>query len=220
MGPRSLYPLLLAFLPQEAKDDEEGFRSLFDGKDLREWQIHAVEKREGVSPGEPITVTIPFGVEEGELVCRGGPKGLLYTTEKHRDFTFRFEWRYEKPLGVLKDETRFEGDSGVLLFVNEPDKVWPKSLAVEGSFREAGAIRSMGIKATVKDDAAARKKARRPLAEWNATEIEVKGDKVAVKLNGAVVGLASGVKAEAGHIAFQNEGHPIHWRNIRIREEK
>ncbi|MCI0589615.1 MAG: DUF1080 domain-containing protein [Planctomycetes bacterium] len=212
----------LSLLPAQESQPavEEGFVLLFDGKGLQSWQMYATEKREGVPLGGRITVKIPFGVEEGNLVCRGGPEGILYTERAFRDFTFRFEWKYDKPLGLVKDESKWPGDSGVLLFVNEFDRVRPKSLAVEGSFREVGAIKPMGIKAAAKNDAEARKKARKPLAEWNETEIEVKGDKVTVRLNGTVVATATGLKTEPGRIALQNEGYEIRWRNLRIREEK
>ncbi len=211
----------LSLLPAQESQPavEEGFESLLQGAHLQGWVTHA--KKDNVDPsGGRITIVIPFGVEEGAIVCRGKGDGMLYTERKFRDFTLRFEWKYDKPLGLVKDESKFPGDSGVLLFVNETDKIWPKSLAVEGSFREVGAIKSMGIKATAKSDADARKKARKPLAEWNEMEIAVKGDKVTVLLNGTVVATATGLKAEAGHIAFQDEGHEIRWRNIRIREEK
>lgn len=215
--PLALLALLRA---QESRPAlEEGFESPFNGKDLIGWIGHYqfVSDR---SLEEIARADRDFRVEDGEIACSGMGKGWLGPAKVFRHFTLRFEWRYQRPLGLVKDESKFPGDSGVLLFVNETDKIWPKSLAVEGSFREVGAIKPMGITAAVKNDADARRKARKPLAEWNETEIAVKGDKVTVRLNGTVVATASGLTAKAGYIAFQDEGDKLRWRNVRIREEK
>jgi hypothetical protein len=62
-----------------AKEQEEGFVSLFDGKSFAGWQVN--EK----TPES-------WKVENGLLVLTGG-RSHLFTKEKFDDFVVRFEWR-------------------------------------------------------------------------------------------------------------------------------
>jgi hypothetical protein len=56
--------------------DESGFRPLFNGKDLEGWQ--------GAVDG--------YFVENGELICKQGSGGVLFTTEEFGDFEARLEF--------------------------------------------------------------------------------------------------------------------------------
>jgi hypothetical protein len=202
---------LLIALAQPAAGAEEGFKPLFNGKDLTGFKFFFDKKDHDPA--------MTFWARDGVLGCTGAPVGYLYTEKSFKDFTLRFDWRYVRPDG-LADEAGFEGNSGYLLWVTE-HKLWPRSLEVQGMNRDAGGILPIprSVKVEFKTDAEARLKARKPVGEWNSMEIDARGGKVLVRLNGALISTVSQHEyQDAGAIAFQSEGAPIQWRNIRIKE--
>jgi hypothetical protein len=195
---------------------EEGFTPLFNGKDLDGWKFHLKKKDH-----DPSTT---FKVEGGTVVCTGKPYGYMYTEGSYLNFTLRFDWRYKKPEG-LEDESKFKGNSGYLLFVTQHDEVlgvWPTSLECQGMFADVGTIIPIGKKsAKFTYDREARNKAVKPLGEWNSYEIAAKDGTVTISINGTeVTKVTEHAYAAKGSIGFQSEGAEIHWKNIRIKEEK
>ena len=72
----------LALVPMLASRgaDEEGFKPIFNGKDLTGWKF--LEKR-----GDG------YAVENGLLVCPAGGGGNLFTEKEYANFILRFESR-------------------------------------------------------------------------------------------------------------------------------
>jgi hypothetical protein len=69
-------------------------------------------------------------------------------------------------------------------------------------------------------DDAARVRARKPAGQWNAVQIVSKDGQVWTYLNGALIThVTKHAFTKAGYIGFQVECGPVHWRNIRIRED-
>ena len=68
----------------------------------------------------PKSVTI----QDGEIRVTGRPDGYFATRESYKNYVLRFEWKYERPEG-LTSEAAFQGNSGLLLHIAEPHKVWP-----------------------------------------------------------------------------------------------
>lgn len=211
-------------LPAEAgQDDDQGFERVFNGKDFTGIKFCLGKADQG--PGKT------FRVEEGAIVCSGRPAGYWYTEKSYKNFTLRFEYRYavpapeklrddeKKPDGTV-DDNRWRGNSGYLLFMQE-QKVWPKSLEIQGMNRDVlGIINISGFKGKKTfEDGEARRKVRKPLGEWNTVEIVSKGRTVNSYLNGALISTVKEVEDVAGPIGFQSEGSEIHWRNIRIKTE-
>ena len=56
------------------------------------------------------------------------------------------------------------------------------------------------------------------VGEWQQLEIEAKGDRITVKLNGELVTEAENIVNATGHLGFQSETGTIEYRNLRIRE--
>jgi len=66
----------------------------------------------------------------------------------------------------------------------------------------------------------ARKRAVRPVGDWNTVEIVSKDGQVRNYLNGTLVSTVSQHDyKDPGYIGFQSEDGKISWRNIRIKEE-
>jgi hypothetical protein len=150
-------------------------------------------------------------VQEGEdpvLVCTGVPYGYLRTTQQYDDFEMELEWRFPK------DEN---GNSGILLYTSEEDKVWPDSIQVQLHQPVAGSIFPS---ADARSDNEIRdvRNVARPINQWNVCRISSSGGAITVDINGKKVGEVTGCRPNRGWIALQSEGAEVHFRRIRIRE--
>ena len=192
---------------------EEGWTTLFNGKDLDGWQFHLGKEGAG-NQGT-------FTVKDGVLICSGKPSGYMFTPKSYRNFTLRFELAFKRPAGLTNDAA-FRGNSGCLIHVGATNAlgVWPRSVEVQGMNRQLGLILPIprNLKCTKTFDADASAKARKPVGEFNHVEVAVKGGDMVIKLNGTVVSTVSDCELTEGPIGFQSEGAETYWKNIRIRE--
>jgi hypothetical protein len=132
----------------------------------------------------------------------------------------RFDYRHIRPPDLDPDDEYFDGNSGYLLFITD-HRVWPRGIEIQGN--NEGILSAGGLDAAIKksDDDDARKKAHRPVGDWNSVEIVSKAGQVRSYLNGLLISTVTEHPfKEPGHIAFQSEGALLHWRNIRIKEEE
>jgi hypothetical protein len=203
MSPRFFLGLVAlavgAALVSNAGAADDDFVKVFNGKDLTGLKI------------VPATATETFKVEDGVLKVSGKPNGYFYTDKSYKNFVLRFEWRYPERAG----------NSGLLVYIQPPHRVYPKCIEVQGAYGSHGSIFAIGgAKGKFKDDGAARKKALKNHKEWNLTEVISMDGKLTAKINGMQVceGQAEGL-AE-GPLGWQSEGAPIEFRNIVIKELK
>lgn len=180
----------------------EGFTALFNGKDLTGW---------GTRDGKPATAqqVAEWKVEDG-IIKYTGKDGDLWTTKSYKDFVLMVEWKMDKP-----------ADSGI--YVRGSSKcqanIWDNKL---GSGEVYGYRTDAKMPEEVRKAATPSKKADKPLGEWNAFVITVKGDRMTVELNGEkVIDNLQMVGCPAdGPIALQNHGQPLDFKNIYIKELK
>src|SRR3954452_529114 len=109
----------------EDKKEDDGFTSLFNGKDLTGWQF--------TLPGGADAAKT-FTVQDGIIVVTGKPNGYFYTDKGFKNYVLRFDWRYKRPEG-LTDDNKFGGNSGCLVHIQPPHKIWPKCVEVQGMNR-------------------------------------------------------------------------------------
>jgi hydroxypyruvate isomerase len=199
-------------------DAPTAWRSLFNGTSLAGWR--------GLSSGTP-----PAGwVARDGALHREGPGGDILTADQFGSFELRLEWRISGG-----------GNSGIMFRVVTDRKTTyetgPELQVLDNSRHEdnkdpltvAGAC--YGLYPPVRD-------ATRPVGEWNEVVIIARGPHVEYWLNGVQVvryeigsadwearvkaskfGAMPGFgRARRGHIALQDHGDPVWYRNIRIRE--
>ncbi len=162
---------------------------------------------------------------DGVLICKGTPKGYIYTLEKQTDFVLRLQWRW--PAG------KKPGRGGVLIRTTGKHKIWPKSLEAQINVPQAGEFwgldgfslsgpterttnlthEQFGKLTNVKRKTA---DVERPAGEWNQYEIIAKGPVVTLKINGQVVNTATRCEVEPGWICLTAEGDEIHFRKIQL----
>jgi len=195
---------LLLLAATAAAEDAAPPIPLFNGKDLSGW-THCLKG------GAAMADT--WQVVDGVLQCSGEPSGYIRTTEKHRDYKLTVEWRWPGK----------GGNNGVLVHVQEPDAVWPKSLEAQGQDGNAGDIWVIGgadfrehqgvLGRRVKKQEASSEK---PLGEWNTYTIIAKGDTLRLYVNGVLQNVATQCTVTEGYIALQSEGRAIEYRRVEL----
>jgi hypothetical protein len=197
----------------------EGFKDLFNGKDMSGFKYILQGKGKAVAGDNPLEApTKTWRVEGGVIICTGRPNGYFYTDKSYKNYVVRYDWKYKRPEG-LKDDEKFGGNSGLLVHIEGGHKVWPKCVEVQGMNREHGRIFAiMGGKGDFKKfDAAALKSARRPVGEWNTTEVTVQDGMITSKVNGTQIDSGKTTNLTEGPFGLQSEGAEIHFKNIKVK---
>lgn len=219
----SLIALLVGMTALSAPEAsaETGWRPLFNGKDLSGWRGYKTE----VPPGR-------WRVQNGALVLgTEGTPGDLVTIEQFGDFDLEFEWKIAPG-----------GNSGVFYFVQEDSAarhVWSTGaeMQVLDDEKHADGKLPSHRAGALYDLIAPSKAAARPPGSWNSARITVRNGRIEHWLNGTMVvstqwgdqqwnDLVAGSKFKAmpgfakltrGHLALQDHGDQVAFRNIRVR---
>ncbi|WP_437188366.1 3-keto-disaccharide hydrolase [Planctomicrobium sp. SH668] len=142
------------------------------------------------------------------LVCRGQPHGYLKTNTKYQNFHLSVEWRFPKDP---------DGNSGILLFTGDEERLWPKSVQVQLHQPEVGATFPVGGAKTANRIRGLHRLAK-PVNQWNRCEVECRNGLVSVTVNGHRLGTITDCMPSNGAIGLQSEGYEVHFRNLSIRE--
>src|SRR5688572_1758678 len=106
--------------PRPKKMAKAKAEKLFNGKDLSGWVWVPAKGKEDSKLADV------WGVVDGNLHSKGTPAGYIRTEKDYTSYLLKLQVRHLKP-----------GNGGVLLRVQAPDKVWPKSIEAQG---QAGAL--------------------------------------------------------------------------------
>lgn len=188
--------------------------TLFDGCCLDGWTAVVPDlKKQDKNQFEPWDIPDP---ENGVLTCTGNPAGYIRTKEKYTNFVLQLDWRFS-PV------TKKAGNSGVLVRVQEPDQVWPKSIEAQLQSGNAGDFWNIGEFPMTTDKARTNgrntKKLRvneNEIGEWNRYEIIADKGTIILMVNGEELNRATSAQELPGFIALQSEGAEIHFKNIRL----
>lgn len=183
---------------------------LFNGKDLSGWNFDVK------GGADPKTI---WSVQDGILVCKGKPAGVVRTDKDYRNYELTLEWRWAP--GTQG------GNSGCLVHCSKPRErdIWPKSLEVQLASGNAGDFWTIGETIVVPVERKPKEGRRipnltddseKPVGEWNAMRIRCEGDRVTVWVNGDKVNEGTGCSATAGAISLQSEGAEIHFRKVEL----
>lgn len=194
----------------------EGFRPLFNGKDLKGWNglVGNPELRSEMNEEELAkkqkeanrAMRRHWSVRDGVLFFDGeGPS--LVTEKKYKDFEMMVDWKIEPG-----------GDSGIYLRGSPQVQIWDINEWPQGSG---------GLYNNQNHPSEPLVPADNAVGEWNRMRIKMVGEKVTVHLNGELV--VDNVVLEnywnrdrpiypEGQIELQSHSTPLYFKNIFIRE--
>ena len=198
---------------------EDGFASLFDGKDLSGW-IAGAEKSWVVEDGV-IVLRREFDAKEHNA-------DYLWTKDTYGDFILELEFKIPE-----------RANSGVFLRTTDlKDPVYTgMEIQIANSYGQKGLSRGSTAGA-IYDCLAPTKNTIRKPGQWNQLRVTCKGPKITVVLNGEQIldmdldrwtqpnknpdgspnKFPRALKdfARAGHVGLQDHGLPVWYRNVRI----
>jgi hypothetical protein len=193
-----------------ARKGEEGFQSVFNGKDFEGW-------------GGPVD---NYEVKDGAVVCKPGKGGTIHTKEEYGDFVARLEFKLPEG-GNNGLAIRYPG-SGDTAYVGMCelqvlDDSSPKYAKLDVRQYHGSAYGMI---------AASRGGFQRPVGEWNFQEVTVKGSTIKVELNGNVIlnGDLSkvtefmggkphpGMARTSGFFGFAGHGDAVQFRAVRLKK--
>lgn len=209
------------FVPAEDAIVELGsFTSLFNGKDLTGWT-------------NVNTANDTWFVNDGLLVCKGMPIGVMRSNKQYENFVLHIEWRHMNP----------GGNSGVFVWSEgsvPSGKQLPKGMEVQmleldwvnqhprgGSPNHVGYVSGElfgagGLNATP-DIPRGRRSMSRELrcngaGQWNTYDVVCVDGTVKLSVNGVFVNSIRDSEVRRGYLCLESEGSEIHFRNIQILE--
>ena len=196
--------------------EEMGFTSLFNGEDLSGWKV---------PDGDNGHWSVIDGVIDYDARSESEGNKDLWSEAEYTDFVLHVEWRFKGygdhlfPLPTIlpdgsyvrnQDGSIFEplgpnSDSGILLKGVGQTNLWCWSV---GSGELWSVRNNQDLPAEVRAAAVPSENADRPVGQWNAFDVLVKGDRITVVNNGIVVihnALFPGLDV-TGPIGFQHHG--------------
>lgn len=205
----------------------DGWELLFDGESMDHWRVY---NQEGIPAG--------WVVEDGAMVFdpeqRNDQYGLdIITKETYGDFELKLEWWLSEGgnsgifYHVIEQEDKALYWSGPEMQILDNENHPDADQGVDGN-RKAGSLYDL-IPAVPQN--------AKPFGEWNSVKIVAKGDVIEHYQNGEMVlsfdrsteewkNLVAGSKfaphsefgtAAEGHIALQDHGDLVKFRNLKIR---
>jgi hypothetical protein len=202
------------------QEKKEGYRLLFNGKDTSGWRGY---NKQGMLPNWTVT--------DGQLHA-DGTKGDIITQEEFSDFELVLEWKISEG-----------GNSGIFYHVKEGDYpyVWYTGIEMQVMDNERNPLaknpnRGAG---SLYDMYAPAIQVVKPAGQWNQVCIRVENGHVKYGMNGREIleyklwtdqwyadrersihhhaRKSDWGEFRSGHIALQDEGYPVWFRNIKIK---
>jgi hypothetical protein len=201
------------------EEKQAGWRLLFNGKDLTGWKCNN---------GKPIATP----VESGALVPYESGGYIIMHEEVFDDFVLKCDVRWEDP----------RCNSGIFFRVEDPSNPVHTGFEIQVMSGTNDGKHSFG---SIYDLTATTKNAGKETGEWNTVEIRCYGPYINVKVNGEEIatmncdefdrpgvcpdgekhkyqlnGKPRAIKdfARAGHLGFQDHGHKVWYKNVKLLE--
>ena len=189
---------------------EAGYRGLFDGSDMSQWE----------GAGGPAEAC--WKIEDGVLVGLAKKGPWLRSLEEYGDFNLRLEYRVEHAAnsgvyvrvpadGTHHRETTAQPPAGFEVQI------------IDDSARKYGSLKDYQFCGAVYGLAGPASRLSRPAGEWNSLEINCLGNRITVVHNGVkIVDITPEshplieLRQQRGYLGLQNHGGGVGFRNIRV----
>jgi hypothetical protein len=159
-----------------------------------------------------------WSIRNEVIYCKGIPKGYMRTESEYSNYILHIDWRWVEK----------EGNSGVLLHIQEPDQVWPFCFECQLKSGKAGDFVLIGEGSIDVDGQKyinskkflvipkRQESNENSIGKWNSYKIVCKNDKITCYVNGVLQNKGTHASRSGGKIGLQSEGAPIEFRNIRL----
>jgi len=197
---------LIVLMPTKAQTVD-----LFNGSDLDGWGF--VLKDDSKNPEEV------YKVQNGVIQIAGSPFGYMYTLNKYDNYLLHVEWRWPEEAT----------NSGIFLFVQDDNSVWPNAVECQLKAGDAGdfvLLNGSDLSEFITKEGENRPafpviKKQNPssemkLGEWNNAVIICQNGDITVFINGVLQNKGTNSLHKTGFIALQSEGKDIQFRNVRL----
>jgi len=196
-----------------AQEPEEGFRPLFNGKDLTGWV-------------NVNTAPSTWTVTDATIICSGRPTGELRTDRMYQNFILELEWRHMRPKGnggvfVWADDITARGvpfHRGIEVQVLENAYGKAKWFTTHGDIFPIHGARMIPINGRGGSRAFPTEERSKPCPQWNHYRITCTDGAISLAVNGKVVTRGKDASPRKGYICLESEGGLCHYRNLRIKE--
>ena len=192
-----------------ASKSSEGFKSIFNGKDLSGWK----------GPVDNYEVVPDEGVR-----CKAGTGGTIFTEGQYADFAARLEFKLP-PGGNNGLAIRYPGEKDTAYFGMCELQV------LDSEHKKYKGLDARQYHGSAYGIAAAHRGYLRPTGQWNFQEVTVVGSTIQVELNGTLIldsDLASiteylkdkphpGKERPSGHFGLAGHGDPVVFRSLSIK---
>lgn len=200
---------------------EPSLLTAFNGHDLTGFYVYLGPDQD-VAGQKLFTVT-----PEGWLRIAGDRQGYLSTKESWQNYRLRAEFKWGQPVVGKQDNA---SDSGIFFHAPAEDKLWANAFEVQmrdGATADLCLI-GKGPALTVrgkrfdhdcvprpgKGDPKA--EIENPRGEWNAIDLECRGDQVTLRVNDKLVLEGTQAEPHAGRIYFQSYQGELFYRKIQF----
>lgn len=202
---------------QQAGGAPDGFRPLFNGRDLAGWVY-------GTSGGNMNKAGRGYQVRDGAIFSTAADGGNLFTDRDYDDFIFRFEFKLtpnaNNGIGI---RAPLEGDAAY---------AGMEIQVLDDSGSDYTKLQPWQYHGSIYNVVAAKRGSQKPVGEWNTEEILADGDHIRVTVNGKVIVDAKlsdvhdpevlkkhpGLARKTGRIGFLGHGAEVEFRNLYIKE--
>ncbi|MBA4062944.1 MAG: hypothetical protein C0501_04405 [Isosphaera sp.] len=198
------------------KPPADGFKPLFNGKDLSGWV------NVNCHPGT-------FFVKDGEIVTTGTPTGFLRSDRQYENFVLEMDWMHVNKKDVANSGLFVWGDPlpavgtpytrgiEVQVLINYPKIDWATNhgdvFAIHGATckpdrpHPKGYMRCLPSEERVKGG-----------GEWNHYKVTANNGVIKLEVNGKEVSGVSDCHPRKGYLALESEGAECHFKNLTIKE--
>ncbi len=208
-----LWTLVVCAAPAQSQTDADGFRPLFNGKDLTGWV--------------PVnTAPSTWSVKDGMIHCTGKPIGEMRTDRMYQNFILEVEWRHLKPKGnagifIWADDITAKGQPfhrGIEVQVLENAYGKGNWFTTHGDIFPIHGAKMKPINGRKGSRAFPTEQRSKPSPNWNHYRIECIDGKISLAVNGKVVTRGTDCSPKKGYICLESEGGIVDYRNLRIKE--
>lgn len=206
-------------------EKQQGWRLLFNGKDLDGWQVYGEDS--GQKPWVIEQQSLKLDRDRMDILGIFGADSLVYSAEKFDNFELRLEWKISS-----------SGNSGIFWGVESSQTGLEKAMEMQvlDNSRNYDARIDKHRAGDAYDLKAAQTDKSKPTGQWNAIRLVVKGQHIEHWMNGVMIVsfqrsgpqwekmLAASKFADrkaygqtqAGHILLQDHMDIVWYRNIKI----